>query len=360
MKPVIRFSSPPLHQGLLIICIFLLAALCLLLPRPTFADELSDTRKLVSAGKYPEALVATDSFLAQHPNDAHMLFLKGLILTEQNQTEKAIVVFTKLTQEYPALPEPYNNLAVLFAASGQYDKARAALEMAIRTNPSYATAYENLGDLYAKLASQSYDKALQMNSGNGSAKAKLAMVHSLVGGTTAAQGAKVAAAPVIAVTKQASAPASVPPAPVVTVASATSAKPEAKPAVTAKPEPKPVAKPVAGNNADRDDIAQALNEWAAAWSSKDVKKYLSYYANDFQTPKGMSRKAWADERQSRIVGKSRINVKVESPQITFSGNTATVKFRQAYTSDRLSASSKKAMVFTKSGGKWKIQQEHAG
>ena len=310
--------------------------------RPALADELSDARSLVSSGKNVEALAIVESYLGQKPNDAHMLFLKGLILTQQNQGAKAIAVFTKLTEEYPALPEPYNNLAVLYASAGQYDKARAALESAIRTNPSYATAYENLGDVYAKLASQSYDKALQTNSSSSTAKAKLALVHGLV---TSSSGAKFPPTVIAAAPK----PTVVAP-PVVT-----------PPIVKVEPKPasKPASKPDAGSNTDRDDIAKTLNEWAAAWSSKDVKKYLGYYASDFKTPKGLSRKAWSEERQSRIVGKGRINVKVEKPQISISGNTATVKFHQAYSSDRLSVSSKKTMIFTKSGGKWKIMQELA-
>ena len=79
--------------------------------------------------------------------------MKGLILTEQGKPADAIKIFTGLTEDYPELPEPYNNLAVLYASQGQYDKARTALEMSIRTHPSYATAHENLGDIYAKMAS---------------------------------------------------------------------------------------------------------------------------------------------------------------------------------------------------------------
>ena len=90
-----------------------------------------------------------------------------------------IAVFTKLSEDYPELPEPYNNLAVLYASQGQYDKARAALEMAIRTNPSYATAHENLGDVYAKLASQAYSKALQLDSNNTGVQPKLALIRDL-------------------------------------------------------------------------------------------------------------------------------------------------------------------------------------
>ena len=86
------------------------------------------------------------------------------------QPAQAIATFTKLTEDFPELPEPYNDLAVLHAAQGDYDKARAALEMAIRTNPGYATAHENLGDIYARLASQAYCKALQLEVANATVK----------------------------------------------------------------------------------------------------------------------------------------------------------------------------------------------
>ena len=70
---------------------------------------------------------------------------------------------------------------MLYAQQKQYDKAKQALEMAIRTHPSYATAHENLGDIYAKLASQAYDKALQIDSSNTSAQTKLSMIQDLMG-----------------------------------------------------------------------------------------------------------------------------------------------------------------------------------
>lgn len=70
---------------------------------------------------------------------------------------EAITVFTRLTEDFPELPEPYNNLAVLYAQQKQYNKARTALEMAIRTHPSYAVAHSE-EIVYAKLASQAYDK----------------------------------------------------------------------------------------------------------------------------------------------------------------------------------------------------------
>src|SRR5574344_1191979 len=97
-----------------------------------------------------------------------------------NKPKEAIDTFTALTKEYPELPEPYNNLAVLYANQNQLDKSREALERAIRTNPSYSTVHENLGDIYAKLAGQAYSKALQLNANQtDSVQPNLQLMHEL-------------------------------------------------------------------------------------------------------------------------------------------------------------------------------------
>ena len=127
-------------------------------------------------GQLSQALEKTEQLIAAKPRDAQGRFLKGLILTESGRQQDAIAIFTRLTEDFPELPEPYNNLAVLYAQQKQYDKARTALEMAIRTHPSYSIAHENLGDVYAKLASQAYDKALQLDSSNKSTQSKLSMI----------------------------------------------------------------------------------------------------------------------------------------------------------------------------------------
>jgi tetratricopeptide (TPR) repeat protein len=155
----------------------LLTAGAIFFASPAVADELQEINKLVKQGQNTAALERLNGYLNSHPKDAQARFLKGLILTEQNKPSDAIAVFTALTQDYPELPEPYNNLAVLYASQQQYEKARIALEMAIRTHPSYATAHENLGDIYAKMASLSYDKALQIDKGNTSAQTKLSMIR---------------------------------------------------------------------------------------------------------------------------------------------------------------------------------------
>eukprot|EP01037_Dinobryon_pediforme_P029999 gene29999-33885_t len=196
---------------------------------PAQANDVSDIGKLMHNGQYPEALSKTEAVLAKHPRDAQMRFVKGLILAEQNKSAEAISIFSKLTEDFPDLPEPYNNLAVLYAANGQYDKARSALDMAIRTNPTYATALENLGDVYAKLASQAYDKALQMDPGSNVPPPKLTLVRTLSGNITGGTIPKLASA--------SSKPLTTTPAPVAEIVPTPVPAPVLTPAPEKKPEP---------------------------------------------------------------------------------------------------------------------------
>ncbi|MBC3886670.1 nuclear transport factor 2 family protein [Undibacterium griseum] len=317
-----------------------------------YADDAADIGKLLRSGQTSEALQKVDAALAIRPKDAQMRFLKGLILTEQNKTTEAINVFMKLTDDYPELPEPYNNLAVLYASSGQYDKARASLEMAIRTNPTYGTAHENLGDVYAKLASQAYDKALQLDSGNTTAKLKLTLVRNLVGNTTGGTNPKNNPSPATQVAQLAAQPKS----------AVTNKIEKIEPETAKSVETASASKSKAQQTQDKEDdeVIKAIENWAKAWSNKDTNAYLAHYAKDFQTPKGESRKTWAEERRNRIEGKGRISVKIETPKVSLDGNSATVKFRQIYTSDQLTANSRKTILMIKQDGKWLIKQERAG
>jgi colicin import membrane protein len=447
---------------------------------PAYADEVADVGKLAKAGKVVEALAKANDFLAKHPADPQMRFMKGVLLTEQNKSDEAIAVFTKLTEDYKDLPEPYNNLAVLYAANGQYDKARTALEKAIRTNPSYMTAYENLGDVYGKMASQAYDKALALGANNAPpVKSKLTLLRNFSSSTgpktslpdtaAAPQVAQASAAPAPTPTPaRATAPTGAPPlisqipqdagksnapqripalsvsppppAPPAKVAAAPVAAPvptplPVKPAVPApapviakveppKPTPVPVPAPVPApaivvakvepvktkpapaplpapapvaaapapaaakpapviaqveppkpvkaepekpkpekakpDTSERDAVLAQVHGWAKAWTSQNVDSYLGYYSQQFEPPKGLSRKAWADERRARIEGKGRISVEVGGPEVVVNGDTARVTFRQTYESDRLTARSRKTLVLIKNGGKWQIKQESSG
>lgn len=159
----------------------LLAALLVLLafPAPARADDLGEAQRLLEQRRLPEALARVDAALASKGRDPKGRFLRGLILTELGRREEAIAAFQQLTVDYPELAEPYNNLAVLQAQAGRFDQARTALELAVRLQPKNALAFENLGDVYARLASQAYDQASQLNPRAAGVQAKAKLLREL-------------------------------------------------------------------------------------------------------------------------------------------------------------------------------------
>jgi len=167
--------SPPFlrRAGLLVLC-------CAALAGPARADEASDINAQFRAGQTAEAFAKLEQLLQARPKDAPLRFLKGVMLADSQRGAEATSTFLQLTVDYPDLPEPYNNLAVLYAAQGDYDKARAALEAALRAHPGYAVAHQNLGDVYVQLARRSYAQALQLDPSSSAALAlKLALLRQL-------------------------------------------------------------------------------------------------------------------------------------------------------------------------------------
>ena len=143
------------------------------------SDPLNDANQLFRQGQFDRAMERVNGYLATRPKDARGRFLKGLILTEQNKPGEAIKVFTDLSQDFPELPEPHNNLAALYAAAGEFEKARTSLAETLRLNPSSAAAHENLGDVYARLAEQSWQRAMRLEPASRSLPAKLKVVRAL-------------------------------------------------------------------------------------------------------------------------------------------------------------------------------------
>ncbi|WP_265415765.1 nuclear transport factor 2 family protein [Novimethylophilus kurashikiensis] len=368
-------------------------------PLVSHADELKDISQLMGQEQYSQALDKVNAYLAAHPKDVAAQFLKGVVLAEQNKSAEAIKIFTDITEKHPELPEPYNNLAVIYAEQGQYDKARISLEKAIKTHPSYATAHENLGDIYAKMASDAYDKALQLDRSNSRAQTKLMLVKELFSRSAVVASSGVPAkptptpvmptlsSPVVAVApSQPPAPPAVnPPLQSAVVAKAEEpAKPKVEPvqasadkasskdkapdatsmtvekskSVTAKEEAKVSKEDQSKNNA-QEALLRAVHGWAKAWSARDVDAYLAYYAKDFKTPNGESRSEWEKMRRERIRKPASIQVEVLNPKVSIDGNHATIAFKQSYRAGINSMRTSKTLVFVKMGEKWLITQELA-
>lgn len=322
----------------------ILVIAALLISGSTFAEDVQVVKALMRDGKLPEALVQANKGLDKRPNDPALRFVKGLILSEQKKTVEAIDIFSKLTVDHPDYPEPYNNLAVLFATEGQYVKARLALDTALKLNPKYATAHENLGDVYLQSALQAYSDAAKNESNSSSLKPKLKSVRQTLGLPAREQAVPgVAAATALKST------------------SATTALP-----VPAKPD-QAAAGPGSsgsteqsagqGTQAERERVLAVVGEWVKAWSTKDIKTYFSLYADDFRTPNGESLEAWKKMRRSRINDKEQIDIQVLSPSVVIEDRTALVNFQQVYVAGKLSSKSRKVLTLKNQNGTWKIVQE---
>jgi tetratricopeptide (TPR) repeat protein len=341
------------------------------------ADEYGDLTQLLRAGRIAEAQARLERDLAAKPRDPQLRFLRGVIQRDSGRLADATATFIKLTEDYPELPEPYNNLAVIYGSQGQYEKARTALEAALRTNPSYATAHENLADIYAKLASQAYNKALQIDGSNTAVQPKLAMIRELfIPGTSGPKLVPPPPAPI-----QASAPR---PAPAVAAAvpvkpampapvAQTPAKPQAAvrapqapastiavaaaPKATVAPTPTPATAEAA---ATATEVETAVRAWAKAWSDKNMASYLAAYGHEFEPPSKQSRSDWEQDRRLRITGKTRISVNLLNLTVTVNGSRAVAKFQQDYKADSLAVLSRKTLELIKTGNRWLIVKETSG
>jgi len=143
------------------------------------ADEVTNITQLFRSGQQTEAFTQIDALLATKSDRPDLRMLKGVLLVDVRRTDEALVVFQQLTEDFPEVPEPYNNLAVLYAARGDFERARLALEGALRANPGFAAAHQNLGDVYAQLAQISYQRALKAEPGNTDIPPRLSLLRKL-------------------------------------------------------------------------------------------------------------------------------------------------------------------------------------
>ncbi|MBF0191802.1 MAG: tetratricopeptide repeat protein [Magnetococcales bacterium] len=407
----------------LLVCAFGLLSGSLILPDPLLAaDSLDDIYAMADRKEFDPALKRLNTFLAEHPQDAQGRFLKGLILTETKQREQAIAVFQQLSKDFPELPEPYNNLAVLYAEQGHFDRAQEALTQAVKAHPNYATAHENLGDIHAKMASQSYARALKLNQGNQVLASKLNKVktlfaegHAETQATTAKQGQAASAAgksptapakgatptPTTLAQAEPAKSEAAPPKPAMptppesaaapaatksaaeasnksaeAAAATISSTPPAAPTATegAKPEtpaPEPDAEAAAKKSEEpvakpdpnsANEVKQVVLDWAAAWSAKEIDRYIDIYSPRFQPilKNLKTREAWEKNRREVIGKAGSINIHVSDLQITMlNANRAQATFQQNYTAKNYRDRVKKTLSLERENQSWKIVREYA-
>ncbi|MDP1900415.1 MAG: tetratricopeptide repeat protein [Rubrivivax sp.] len=124
-----------------------------------WADEPAEIRALMTRGDLPGALERAHKAQQARPTDPQARFLYGFVLMELKRDDEALALFTRLAQEYPELPDPFNNIALLHARAGRLELARLALEAALRNQPGHRAARANLGQVHLMLAVQAWEQA---------------------------------------------------------------------------------------------------------------------------------------------------------------------------------------------------------
>lgn len=164
--------------------------------RRAYSSKLREAQALVERKRYADAIAILDQLTAKHPHEPQARFIKGVALMDGGQTEDAIAQYRALASEFPELPEPHNNLAVLYAAKGEYALARDELLRAIEAAPDYAIAHENLGDVYVRLAEIEYRRTVSLDKANRSVAARLDRLKKVE--STGAQSPTVSEPPAVA------------------------------------------------------------------------------------------------------------------------------------------------------------------
>lgn len=183
MHPVSFLLRRPLHM--------LLAAV-LLVAQPARCDVVTEVHTLMGRNDLAGALLAAQSAQSANPRDAQARFLAALVLMEMQRNDEALAAFTRLSQEYPELPEPFNNLALLHVRAGRLELARQSLEAALRNDAGHRAARANLGEVYLMLAVQTWEQAAAQGPLDQRLLRKLEAVRALVTSTlpAAAPGAR--------------------------------------------------------------------------------------------------------------------------------------------------------------------------
>ena len=284
--------------------------------------------------------------LQDHPNDAKGWFRLGVVEAERKRYAEALEAFRKAKHLMPDRPEPLVNLAVIYNELGDARAAADELEAALALRPKDPFIYENLGDVYLKLAMQAFTQAqrLRPNARVRSLIKALAKMRRLRPGTRA-----------LAMHAPASQPSHptvshTPPSPTAS-APASEKKAGRKQTVSAQPAAK--------TSPDwREEIRQAIEEWRTAWSARDLPGYFAMYAPGFHPARFPNHEAWRRYKTRVILGKRFIRVRISSLELARDEKGRVVaRFVQDYRADDYRDRVRKEIVWERRNGRWLIVDE---
>lgn len=342
-------------------------------------DDIAEIRELAASGRTYEALAELEPLLVAEPDRIEGLMLKGILLTQLGRVDEAKEIFLGLIRSSPDLPEPYVNLAAIYAGAGDYDLAVKILKRALATHPSYLAAYENLTKVYAKLASEAYRRALGDNAETDEEAVELVLVEQIYSPLTPGTGvatsvdsqltetAAVAEPMVLALpasdadsdTGGSESGAGEPLVVAETADDSVGTEVETPAETENELEVKVESDPAVRARPDIEQVPEMIDEWALAWTEQSVEEYLGFYSREFRPMNGMSLEGWEVMRRGRLTGPGFISITVEDLEVEEEGEgRAEARFVQLYQSNVLQDSCVKLLSLIWEDGGWKIAAEH--
>jgi len=295
----------------------------LFLPMIGLTDSKEDLTPILSLinEKPFIALEKIKKRLRASPDEPRLLFYKGVTETKLNQMDNAINTYNYLINKHPNLPEPYNNLAVIYAEKEELELAKKTLEKAIKTNSSYSVAHVNLGDIYTRMATNAYNIAFEIDNDNKIAGNKLKLITELF-----------------------------------------NYKPDTneKSIVIEDSKGKNNTVVSRSKSKDKEQIIKRIEEWKTAWEAKDLDLYFDSYSEAFKYPNNMSQEQWENYRTDRIINKKNILITTLNLKLKFKKDIIHAIFYQDYKSTGYQQKSKKTLIFKFQSNDWKIIEEFSG
>ena len=287
------------------------------------ANEQSDMESILTLiNERPfVALEKIKKRLRSSPGEPRLLFYKGVTEAKVNQIDEAINTYIDLINRHPNLPEPYNNLAVIYAERQELDLAKETLEKAIKTNSSYSVAHVNLGDIYTQMATNAYNMAFEIDKDNKIAKNKLKLITELFNYRPNTNEKSIA---------------------------------------LSKLEKENIVIITRSKSTDKKNIIKRIETWKTAWEDKDLDLYFDSYSENFKYPNQMSQNQWENYRSDRIVNKKNISINISNIKLKFKKDIIQAVFYQEYKSTGYQQKSKKTLFFEFQSDDWKIIEEFSG
>lgn len=320
---------------------YLLVLSCFFLSGTALAVEPTEQlQSLIERQEYTQAVRSGEEILLQKPGDARAGFLTAYAYQMNANTEKAISLYQELIRNHPSLPEPRNNLALIYLSRGDYDRASELLVDAINTHSSYATAYANLNRVYKGIASEAYRRAVSESSEPVEFTADIQLTA-----ITSLDGRSAAPATIVKITEPEKPAAETRATPAVTQL--------ATAATTAGNSQQSVVNKANYNTL----LIEVVRNWASAWSNKEFDEYTANYTADYRA-RFASHAQWVNHRRSRILRPGDIEVVVSNFAVKLRDeNRASVDFIQAFSSPTYKDRVVKRLDFKRVDSQWKITAE---